>query len=306
MFNLNEAIDILEKSDTTIALSFIVVDKSSNKEYTYKGFSVGLSDDSTVKAGLLKPIAEYLKKYEKMDARKYDPITQKAECIEVVDSNEISEYPSFIDSIGENPITDYKKRMYKIDFYVLTCESDSGERVYLVRKFDGLKTLKRKVYSVIDGSLNQIDDEVIGIDNKADLVIMGEKIGIITHNSLKSLFNIRYAMQKRVKKILTPVKNSGKVDEYDKFERMIRSDGRYTSEVINMKNHGRDFSKPLDNESKVLKTIKDFNLESKVEYDSDSHKIILSKTEDIHALLRLLSDYYYKTTQNELLGIVDQ
>lgn len=150
--------------------------------------------------------------------------------------------------------------------------------------------------------MTQIDDKVIGIDNLVDLIVYDDLIFILNYNSIKNLFNLRGSFQRQVINILKPVKNSKVIDDYDKFERNIRSNERLMNRLISMKRKGISFDDPLSNQNNVQNTIKDFDLD--VSYKNG--QVIFDESSDKESVLNLISDYYYKTTQNRRKGIVDE
>ena len=158
-------------------------------------------------------------------------------------------------------------------------------------------------FACINGNkLTQIDDKVIGIDNLVDLIVYDDLIFILNYNSIKNLFNLRGSFQRQVINILKPVKNSKVIDDYDKFERNIRSNERLMNRLISMKRKGISFDDPLSNQNNVQNTIKDFDLD--VSYKNG--QVIFDESSDKESVLNLISDYYYKTTQNRRKGIVDE
>lgn len=99
-----------------------------------------------------------------------------------------------------------------------------------------------------------------------------------------------------------PLKSSKVIDDYDKFERNIRSNERLMNRLISMKRKGISFDDPLSNRTDVQNTIKDFSLD--VSYKNG--KIIFDESPDKESVLNLISDYYYRTTQHKRKGIVDE
>lgn len=304
---MKKVLEVLRDSKAAFSLSFTKVKPGDNKtsNFKYDSFSVNLSNKDVVRTSLIYPIADYLSTFVEKGTIPYDPFTQKDGEYEVVDTSFPADYPDFMASFGKNIISNYKKRLSNITFYAINVTSED-KSVWLLRRLKGFKTVNSKGnFAVVKGSeLNFIDDEVIGLDSTADMVFFDQKIAIITHSAFASLFNTKLALQNQVTSILGPVKRAKKIDNYAKFERMIRSDLRYAKLVANMKNHGRTFTNPLQHEAEAIKTIKDFRL--KIKYDQTNHIILLDQTEDIPGLLRLLSDYYYNTTQDHRLGIVDK
>lgn len=72
--------------------------------------------------------------------------------------------------------------------------------------------------------------------------------------------------------------------------------------LISMKRKGISFDDPLSNQNNVQNTIKDFDLD--VSYKNG--QVIFDESSDKESVLNLISDYYYKTTQNRRKGIVDE
>lgn len=72
--------------------------------------------------------------------------------------------------------------------------------------------------------------------------------------------------------------------------------------LISMKRKGISFDDPLSNQNDVQNTINDFDLN--VSYENG--KIIFDESPDKEAVLNLISDYYYRTTQHGRKGIVDE
>src|SRR5699024_10410762 len=118
-----------------------------------------------------------------------------------------------------------KDKITDFDFYVLSIKDSSGKDIRIIRKMNGYKKVNESgTFACINGNkLTQIDDKVIGIDNLVDLIVYDDLIFILNYNSIKNLFNLRGSFQRQVINILKPVKNSKVIDDYDKFERNIRS-----------------------------------------------------------------------------------
>lgn len=293
----------LDYSD--ISLSFIIVEKRNGMlPNLFKTYPVNISDKNEFKEKLMKNIINYIKYFENKDCLSYDPLKHKDKTFEYLEGSFISEFFDFKNSFGLHHLTDYKNKITDFNFYVLSIKDNSGNDIHLIRKMNGYKKINSHgIFAYINGKeLNQIDNPVIGIDNSVDLIVYNDLIYILNYNSIKKFFNLKFSFQKEVVNILAPVKERGVIDNYDKFERNIRSNDKLTNRLISMKRKGVNFDESLNNKEELQKTIADFELN--VVYKNG--KILFDKSEDKEAILNLLSDYYYRTTQQKTKGIVDK
>lgn len=293
----------LDYSD--ISLSFIIVEKRNGMlPNLFKIYPVNISDKNEFKEKLMKNIINYIKNFENKDCLSYDPLKHKDKTFEYLEGSFISEFFDFKNSFGLDHLTDYKNKITDFNFYVLSIKDNLGNDIHLIRKMNGYKKINSHgIFAYINGKeLNQIDNPVIGIDNSVDLIVYNDLIYILNYNSIKKFFNLKFSFQKEVVNILAPVKERGVIDNYDKFERNIRSNDKLTNRLISMKRKGVNFDESLNNKEELQKTIADFELN--VVYKNG--KILFDKSKDKEAILNLLSDYYYRTTQQKTKGIVDK
>lgn len=298
--------DMCNKMDLNdISLSFVIVEKGNGiNPNSFDTYSVNISDKSAFKAKLIGNVVDYIKWFRDKKCLAYDPLKHKDKTFEYLEVKLINEFSDFRKSFGTNLVTNYKDKITDFDFYVLSIKDSSGKDIRIIRKMNGYKKVNESgTFACINGNkLTQIDDKVIGIDNLVDLIVYDDLIFILNYNSIKNLFNLRGSFQRQVINILKPVKNSKVIDDYDKFERNIRSNERLMNRLISMKRKGISFDDPLSNQNNVQNTIKDFDLD--VSYKNG--QVIFDESSDKESVLNLISDYYYKTTQNRRKGIVDE
>lgn len=298
--------DMCNKMDLNdISLSFVIVEKGNGiNPNSFDTYSVNISDKSAFKAKLIGNVVDYIKWFRDKKCLAYDPLKHKDKTFEYLEGKLINEFSDFRKSFGTNLVTNYKDKITDFDFYVLSIKDSSGKDIRIIRKMNGYKKVNESgTFACINGNkLTQIDDKVIGIDNLVDLIVYDDLIFILNYNSIKNLFNLRGSFQRQVINILKPVKNSKVIDDYDKFERNIRSNERLMNRLISMKRKGISFDDPLSNQNNVQNTIKDFDLD--VSYKNG--QVIFDESSDKESVLNLISDYYYKTTQNRRKGIVDE
>lgn len=298
--------DMCNKMDLDdISLSFIIVEKGNGiNPNSFDTYSVNISDKPAFKEKLIGNIVNYIKRFSDKECLTYDPLKHKDKTFEYLEGKFINEFSNFRKSFGANLVTNYKDKITDFDFYVLSIKDSSGKDIRIIRKMNGYKKVNESgTFARINGNkLTQIDDKVIGIDNAVDLIVYDDLVFILNYNSIKKLFNLKGSFQRQVTNILKPVKNSKVIDDYDKFERNIRSNERLMNRLISMKRKGISFDNPLSNQNNVKDTIKDFDLD--VSYENG--KLIFDDSPDKEAVLNLISDYYYRTTQNRRKGIVDE
>lgn len=298
--------DMCNKMDLNdISLSFVIVEKGNGiNPNSFDTYSVNISDKSAFKAKLIGNVVDYIKWFRDKKCLSYDPLKHKDKTFEYLEGKLINEFSDFRKSFGTNLVTNYKDKITDFDFYVLSIKDKSGKDIRIIRKMNGYKKVNESgTFACFNGNkLTQIDDKVIGIDNLVDLIVYDDLIFILNYNSIKNLFNLRGSFQRQVINILKPVKNSKVIDDYDKFERNIRSNERLMNRLISMKRKGISFDNPLSNQNDVQNTIKDFDLD--VSYKNG--QVIFDESSDKESVLNLISDYYYKTTQNRRKGIVDE
>lgn len=288
-----------------LTLSFIIVEKGIGMNPNFfEVYSVNISNEPKFKEKLIKNVINYINRFKDKECLSYDPLKHKNNTFEYLEGKFISEFFKLKGSFGSNPITNYKDKITDFNFYVLSIKDNSGNDIRIIRKMNGYKKVnKAGGFARIRGNeLTQIEDTVIGIDDSVDLIIYNNLIFILNYNSIKSLFNLKGSFQQQVVNILRPVKKSSVIDDYDKFERNIRSNERLMNRLISMKRKGVSFSNPLDNPKEIQKTIKDFNLN--INYKNG--KIIFDESPDKESILNLISDYYYRTTQHKTKGIIDE
>ncbi|MDM7530951.1 Kiwa anti-phage protein KwaB-like domain-containing protein [Lacticaseibacillus paracasei] len=305
---LSDVIPIVTSKTKSVTLSFVRVNKHPQKKqdkYTYEVYSANISGKQSFQNELVDSVGQYLISIDQNKKEKvFDALTQKSDWYESVPVGFVSEYDDLVNAFGKNQITQLSDKI-ETSFYVLKV-SVQANTVYLIRRVNGLKKLNSSgILAAIDGNqLNQISDDVIGLDSVADLVMYSDKIFVLTHSALGALFNLRTAFADSAKKIIQPLKNSQKIQNYDLLEATVVQNLGLSKMVANMANKGRNFKNPLSNEPRVLSTIKDFSLG--VNYDLVTHTLIFDNPDQAVAALRLISDYYYETTQNGDMGVVDE
>nr|DAZ24454.1 MAG TPA: protein of unknown function (DUF4868) [Caudoviricetes sp.] len=297
--------DMCEKMNfNDISLSFSIVERGIGiKPNSFETYSVNISNDPKFKEKLTKNIINYINKFKNKKCLAYDPLKYEEDTFEYLEGELISEFYDFKKSFGNNPIANYKDKIIDFNFYVLGIKDNLENDIYIIRKMNGYKKINSKgVFAWVSGNeLKNIEENVIGIDDIVDLIIYNGLIFILNHHSIKKLFNLKGAFQKQVSKILKPVKKNKIIDDYDKFERNIRSNERLINRLISVKRKGAKFDKPLDNPKEVQQTIKDFGLN--ISYKNN--QIIFDESLDKEAVLNLILDFYYKTTQNQTKVIID-
>lgn len=298
--------DMCNKIDLSdISLSFVIVEKGNGiNPNSFDTYAVNISDKSSFKEKLIGNVINYIKRFNDKKCLSYDPLKHKDTTFEYLEGKFIKEFSDFKKSFGTNLLTNYKDKITDFDFYILSIKDSSKKDIHIIRRMNGYKKVNESgMFAIINGNeLNQIDDKVIGIDNIADLIVYDNLIFILNYNSIKNLFNLKGSFQRQVTNILKPVKNSNVIDNYEKFERNIRSNDRLMNRLISMKRKGISFDDPLSNQNDVQNTINDFDLN--VSYENG--KIIFDESPDKEAVLNLISDYYYRTTQHGRKGIVDE
>lgn len=241
--------DMCNKMDLNdISLSFVIVEKGNGiNPNSFDTYSVNISDKSAFKAKLIGNVVDYIKWFRDKKCLSYDPLKHKDKTFEYLEGKLINEFSDFRKSFGTNLVTNYKDKITDFDFYVLSIKDKSGKDIRIIRKMNGYKKVNESgTFACINGNkLTQIDDKVIGIDNLVDLIVYDDLIFILNYNSIKNLFNLRGSFQRQVINILKPVKNSKVIDDYDKFERNIRSNERLMNRLISMKRKGISFDNPL-------------------------------------------------------------
>ena len=154
-------------------------------------------------------------------------------------------------------------------------------------------------------TLNRIENKLIGIDGEVDLIIIGNKIIILSHFSLERIFSLKEQFKNKASEFLRQEGLRDGITNFDCFCDDCLNDGRYRKILARMNDENINVSSLYENHENIKKTINMFDL--KIRYIDDTQfSVVYENKSQIMDILRILRDSYYRSMINEEIGVDDK
>lgn len=259
---------------------------------------------------LIDTICDYLSNFVNHEVIQFDPSGYKDETIEEYSINNIPNFEKVIKSLNEADAVDSSLDPDKLTFYTLEIDKPNDEKfekIMIFRRVTKFKKLHTKgIIARFKGNeINKIDSKMIGIDGEVDLVIIGEKVYIISHYSLERIFDIGKAYKDMAEEFLRNEGLEDGIDNFEEFKEACLENARVRKTLTKMKNEDIDIIKTFDNYENIKKTIDmfDLTLEYVENVENTKFKLIYSDKSQITDILRIIRDSYYTSIINEEKGV---
>lgn len=300
---IKDIINNLQDDDVNFDLFF--TQKLGNGNYvTFSpNIDVQIFDD------LLNLIIAYLGKFKENEVIEYDPTGYKDGTIETCKISYLNDYEKVIESFekSDNVETEIDPDNYNFYTFKITKKDETFPEIKLFRRVTKFKKLHSKgIIARFNGNtLNKIESKLIGIDGEVDLLVIADKILILSHYSLERIFNLDEQFRDTASDFLNQEGLSDGITNFESFYEDCLNDGRYRKTLTKMTNENINVAKTYKNQENIVKTIDMFNLD--INYsENPKFSIIYEDKNQIMDILRILRDSYYRSLINEQIGIDDK
>lgn len=145
-----------------------------------------------------------------------------------------------------------------VNFYVLTF-SQNDNNVYIFRRFNKLKRLRKGFFGVLDGNtFHKLDNTLIlGLDNEIDTLVYEDEALIVNRFSLQTIFNMHDYFIERATQALDQVSNSNVISNFDAFRNDCIGDRqaiKRITKIMNTPNRLEDFLEHADRLPEVIQS----------------------------------------------------
>lgn len=256
---------------------------------------------------LLNLIIEHIIKFKDYEVVDYNPTGYKDSTIENCSISYIKNYQDVINSFEEADNVESEIDPDNYNFYTLELLSPNKPEfpnIKIFRRVTKFKKLHSKGFIArFNGrTLNKIESKLIGIDGEVDILIINEKIIILSHYSLERIFNLDEQFKDTASEFLKQDGLKEGINNYDNFYDDCLNDGRYRKTLTKMMSENIDIDRTYQNSENIKKTIDMFSLT--INYNEEpSFCLIYEGKDQIMDILRILRDSYYKSIINEQIGV---
>lgn len=279
--------------------------KTSNNNYV--SFSPNVNED--IFKVLINLMYDYLLQFEDKTVVEYNPTGYKDETIESCTISYLSDYNKILDSFDNPDFVETDVDPDDYNFYTLSITKDNINfpNIKLFRRVTKFKRLNSKgiVGRFSGNTLNRIENKLIGIDGEVDLIIIGNKIIILSHFSLERIFSLKEQFKNKASEFLRQEGLRDGITNFDCFCNDCLNDGRYRKILARMNDENINVSSLYENHENIKKTINMFDL--KIRYIDDTQfSVVYENKSQIMDILRILRDSYYRSMINEEIGVDDK
>lgn len=224
----------------------------------------------------------------------FDPVSKEDYTIEYLESNSIKEYSTLINNMGttSNYVDSINSLNNKINFYITEFKNKSGNNIKIFRRYLKNKSLSKGFLGkILDKKFDKIESNIFQIDESIDFISIDDSILIIFNRySFEVITGYTTNYMENLDKALQEIKNSNLINNIDQF----CNDCKDSVKIA------KKFTKAMDNNSisLILKNIDNIDIvlkEAELSIRFINNKFEYTGKEDLHELVKLLSDEYAKT-----------
>lgn len=298
--NAKEIIALLERVKDSIpnnVMKMYFVEKPSHEKFN--SFMPQVAND--IQKKILEMVIPNVIKSLQLSVVMYNPVGVADGEIELLNPTQVQFVQTFLNSINpDNLFTEMDQiRIGKIGFYCIEL-SMGKDIIYLFRQFSKMNRIRNSfIGHFFDNELREMDNDFLGIDEYADMVLLDDMLIILNHISLERIFNYRDEFLKITNAAIGEIVNQECMVNVDQFADDCRRDVRIMKRFTELMSKER---LPLffDHYDKVPEIC--HNLELDIDFDEDGKLIYREKSQLFH-IINLMSDSYFRSLLAERIGV---
>ena len=272
----------------------------TGRKYNGDLFSVTPTINKNVQQDIIDLIEKQISYYDNQNLKQYDIVGSIDDTVEYANSNDYINKLNEIFSSLKQPMGINDIDPNSFDFFTYEFKSTNGKPIYVFRKINRMKALKKGILGEIaNGSFTKIkSSKLLGIDNAIDFIVIDDKIFIFHHISLERVLKLNDQFKDKAKDVLSNDEFAEKIKNFDELKKRALENGNYVKRLAKLyKNDGiTAFLEKIDRTKSV---IDQFNLDIEV----NKGQLIYRDETQIGNFVNLMQDSYYKTLIGNQNGI---
>ena len=272
----------------------------TGRKYNGDLFSVTPTINKNVQQEIIDLIEKQISYYDNQNLKQYDIVGSIDDTVEYANSNDYINKLNEIFSSLKQPMVLNDIDPNSFDFFTYEFKSTNGKPIYVFRKINRMKALKKGILGEIaNGSFTKIkSSKLLGIDNAIDFIVIDDKIFIFHHISLERVLKLNDQFKDKAKDVLSNDEFAEKIKNFDELKKRALENGNYVKRLAKLyKNDGiTAFLEKIDRTKSV---IDQFNLDIEV----NKGQLIYRDETQIGIFVNLMQDSYYKTLIGNQNGI---
>ena len=269
---------------------------------TYNGslFSVTPTINKSVQQEIINLIKNQINCYDNQNLKKYNIVGSIDDTVEYANADDFINELGKVFSSLKQPTVLNNIDPNSFDFFTYELKSTNNEPIYVFRKINRMKALKRGILGEIaNGSFTKIiSSKLLGIDNAIDFIVINNNIFIFHHISLERVLKLNDQFKDKAKDVLSNDEFAKKIKNFDELKKRALENGNYVKRLAKLyKNDGIIMF--LDKIDRTRNVIGQFNLDIEV----NNGQLIYRDETQIGNFVNLMQDSYYKTLIGDQNGI---
>ncbi|NMV48356.1 DUF4868 domain-containing protein [Lactobacillus reuteri] len=272
----------------------------TGRKYNGSLFSVTPTINTSVQQEIINLIKNQINCYDNQNLKQYNIVGSIDDTVEYANANDFINKLGKVFSSLKNPTVLNNIDPNSFDFFTYELKSTNNKPIYVFRKINRMKALKRGILGKIaNGSFTKIkSSKLLGIDNAIDFIVIDDKIFIFHHISLERVLKLNDQFKDKAKDVLENDEFAKKIKDFDKLKERALENGNYVKRLAKLyKNDG--ITMFLDKIDRTRSVIDQFNLD----IDVSNGQLIYRDETQIGNFVNLMQDSYYKTLIGDQKGI---
>lgn len=254
---------------------------------------------------LKKILDQAIKNVIDVEQREFSPIGSIEGTVEVCSTSSIGSYRNIISCLEEDIVERSNisgHEISKLNFYCFRLYIDEEEIIFF-RRLNRLSKIKKKgFFGRLTNEFNMVEtDELIGIDDGADLIVFRDEILILNHISMERIFSMTNEYSSHANITLNRIENTNIVHNFTQFRDDCLSNGRVTRILTKLLSEEDLMNDVLVNFDKIKDVISDFELN--IGISEETNQIIYQDRSELLEILRILRDSFYTSAITSRSGI---
>ena len=252
-----------------------------------------------IQSELRKIVLNEIKRHNEYNQVNYDPLGVSPDTVEICKTDSFPSISLLLNKLNPDCPDKGKLDPELIQFFVYEFCSDVRQGVYIFRRHNKLKSLRRGFFASFmnNSQLEKIESsQLLGIDDAIDLIIFKDEVAIFNHVAFERIFDIKHEFLKSAINILENSNLSTHVKNYKRFYEDLLSNMNYVRRVSKLDtNKSFEFTVEME---KTKKVVERFELNIIIGEDD---KFVYGDKSQLGDYVNLMQDAYYET----LIGGVD-
>lgn len=186
---------------------------------TYNGslFSVTPTINKSVQQEIINLIKNQINCYDNQNLKKYNIVGSIDDTVEYANADDFINELGKVFSSLKQPTVLNNIDPNSFDFFTYELKSTNNEPIYVFRKINRMKALKRGILGEIaNGSFTKIiSSKLLGIDNAIDFIVINNNIFIFHHISLERVLKLNDQFKDKAKDVLSNDEFAKKIKNFD-------------------------------------------------------------------------------------------